>query len=83
MSCGATSGLSPAVSKARAIKLVVPVLASFSTSDHEPLGCCSPLRYRTPSRIARSTCSPNAERRRSGAVTIRFAFSVSAITDEV
>ena len=34
------SAFSPAVSKARVIRLVVPVLASFSTSDHDPSARC-------------------------------------------
>ena len=51
------SGFSPAVKKARVIRLVVPVLASLSTSDHEPSGRWQLFKYRTPSRIARSTSS--------------------------
>ena len=51
------SGFSPAVSRASVIRLVVPVFASFSTSDHEPSARCWLFKYRTPSRMARSTSS--------------------------
>ena len=54
--CGELAG-SPAVSRARVTRLVVPVCASLSTSGQEPSARCCCLRKRTPSRMACSTSS--------------------------